>query len=113
MARYMFLIRGDDETERTEDENRAIVGEYIAWARKLREEGRMLDGDELANTGKVVRRKGDQILVSDGPYAESKEIVGGYFLIRADDEEQAARIAGECPGLKRGGAVEVRPIVEH
>jgi hypothetical protein len=73
----------------------------------------MLGGDELASGGKVVRKQGDRLMVSDGPYAEGKELIGGYFLIEADDEKHATRIAGDCPGLLRSGAVEVRAIVDH
>lgn len=113
MPEFMFLIRGGDEVERSPEEMQAIVREYIAWAQRLRAEGRMKGGDELASGGKVVRRQADRLLVSDGPYAEGKELVGGYFLIEAEDEEQAVKIAGDCPGLLRQGAVEVRQIVDH
>jgi hypothetical protein len=113
MAQYMLLIRGDDEVERSPEEMQGIVQEYIAWARRLQAEGRMHGGDELASSGKVVRKQGDRLLVSDGPYAEGKELVGGYFLIDADSDDHAAQIAGECPGLRRNGAVEVRAVVDH
>jgi hypothetical protein len=113
MPQYMLLIRGDDEVVRSPEEMQAIVKEYIAWAGRLRSEGRMLGGDELAGGGKIVRKQGDRLMLSDGPYAEGKELVGGYFLIDADDEDHAARIAGDCPGLTRNGAVEVRAIVDH
>lgn len=113
MPQYMLLIRGDDEVERSPEEMQGIVKEYIAWAGRLRAEGRMLGGDELASGGKVVRKWGGSLQVSDGPYAEGKELVGGYFLIEADSDDHAARIAGDCPGLSRNGAVEVRAIVDH
>lgn len=113
MAQFMLLIRGDEEVQRSPAEMQSIVEEYIAWARKLRSEGRMLGGDELANNGKLVRGYGATASVSDGPYAETKEAIGGYFLIEADDQTHAVEIAKACPGLKRGGAVEVRAIVDH
>jgi hypothetical protein len=113
MAKYMFLIRGGEAEERSAEEMQAVVREYIAWAQRLRAEGRMLDGDELGAGGSVVRKSNGKLLVTDGPYAEGKETVGGYFLIEADSDEHAAQIAGDCPGLSRSGAVEVRPIVEH
>ena len=113
MAQYMFLIRGDDEVERSPAEMQGIVEEYMAWARKLRSEGRMRGGDELASNGKMIRGFGSSATVSDGPFAETKEAIGGYFLIDADDENHALAIAKDCPGLKRGGAVEVRAIVDH
>lgn len=113
MARYMLFIRGADDRESSPAERQAVVQQYIAWAQNLRADGRMLDGDELGPNGLVVRKQGEKILVTDGPYAEGKELIGGYFLIEADSDEHAAQIARECPALARNGAVEVRPIVEH
>ena len=73
----------------------------------------MLGGDELESKGKVIQSNGSGLQVSDGPYTETKEVIGGYFLIEADNEGQAVEIAKACPGLKRGGVVEVRGIVDH
>jgi hypothetical protein len=91
----------------------AIVQEYIAWAGKLRSEGRMLGGDELSSEARMLRGAKGQITVTDGPFAETKETIGGYFLIEANDEAHAVEIAKQCPGLKRDGAVELRQVVEH
>jgi hypothetical protein len=113
MARYMLLIRGDDEQERSPSEIQAVLEQYIAWAKRLREEGRMLGGNELGPGGKVVRKSAAETRVTDGPYTETRETVGGYFLIEAEDEAEAVRIAGDCPGLARGGAVEVREVLSH
>ncbi len=109
MPQYMLLIRGDDEVDRSPAEMQAVVSEYIAWAGKLRAAEQMLGGDELAANGWVIRSSG----VTDGPYAESKEGVGGYFLIEAADDAAAVEITRACPGLVRGGLVELRPIVDH
>jgi hypothetical protein len=113
MAKYMFLIRGDDEVERSPTEIQEVLRQYIAWATRLRNEGRMLGGNELGPGGKVIRKAGGELRVTDGPYVETRETVGGFFLIEAEDEEAAVRIAAECPGLARGGAVEVREIIAH
>ena len=113
MAQYMLLIRGDDEVQRSPEEMQSVIQEYIAWARRLREENRMLGGDELESRGKVVKGSGAGLQVSDGPYTETKEVIGGYFLIEADNESHAVEIAKACPGLKRGGVVEVRGIIDH
>lgn len=78
MAQFMLLIRGDDEVERSPSEAQSVVQEYIAWSRKLREENRMLGGDGLASKGRVVRLNGSGLQVSDGPYTETKEVIGGY-----------------------------------
>ena len=113
MAQFMLLIRGDDEVQRSPEESQAVLSEYIAWARRLQEENRMLGGDELESTGKFIKMNDAGLQVSDGPYTETKEVIGGYFLIEADSETQAVEIAKACPGLTRGGVVEVRAIIDH
>ena len=113
MPQFMLLIRGADEPEVSPEQSRAIVEQYMHWARKLRAENRMLGGDELADGGKTLIRSGADLKVVDGPYAETKETIGGYFLIEADDLNHAVEIASECPRLRRDGAVEVREIVDH
>jgi len=113
MAQFMLLIRGDDEVQRSPAEIQSVIQEYIAWARRLREESRMLGGDELDSKGKFVKMNGSGLQVVDGPYTETKEVIGGYFLIEAADESEAVEIAKACPGLTRGGVVEVRGIIDH
>jgi hypothetical protein len=88
-----------------------VIQEYGAWAKKMREEKRFAGGEKLTDdAGKVLRNKGGKIVVTDGPYAETKEVVGGYFAITAKDYAEACEIARECPHLKYGGRVEVREI---
>jgi hypothetical protein len=97
--------------QRSEDEMMRIIQEYGAWAAKMREAKRFVGGEKLTDdTGKVLRPKSGRIVVTDGPYAESKEIVGGFFTITAKDYDEACEIATDCPHLKYGGRVEVRQI---
>ena len=111
MAKFMLLIRGgDDETrDYTPEQYQHVIQRYIDWSAKLRREGRNHGGDELKSGGKVVRMRGGQAVV-DGPYAETKESIGGYFIIEAADLDEAAEIAKGCPVLLHDGAVEVREI---
>jgi len=82
---------------------------WVAWFKELGAKGHIKDpGHPLQGTGKVVRGK-DKI-VNDGPYAEAKDIVGGYTLIEARDLDQAVEISKGCPILEVGGSVEVRPV---
>jgi hypothetical protein len=113
MPQYMLFIRGGDRSDDSPETLQRIVEEYIAWARRLQSEGKLVGGDELAPGGKVVRGTGTGQRVSDGPFTETKEAIGGYFLIQAGGEAEALAIAAQCPGLRRGGAVEVRAIVDH
>src|SRR5437588_474871 len=101
MAQFMLLIRGDDEVERSPQEMQGIVQEYMAWAGKLRAEGRMRGGDERSGDGKMIRGGGAEARVTDGPFVETKEAIGGYFLIEASDQDEAIAISKQCPGLKR------------
>jgi|SRR5579862_9875314 len=113
MPEYMLLLRGGDESGRTPEEAQCVIAQYIAWAGKLRAEGRLCGGDELAASGRVLRGTDGSVFVTDGPYPETKETIGGYFLIEAASMDDAAEIAKGCPGLLRGGEVELREIVDH
>lgn len=115
MPKYMLFLHEDQGqfAGRSHDEMMRIIKEYGAWATKMREEKRFVGGEKLADdAGKVLRPKGGKIVITDGPYAESKEIVGGYFAISARDYAEACEIAQVCPHLKYGGRVEVRQIHE-
>jgi hypothetical protein len=89
----------------------AITKEYLGWGDRLRSEGRLKAGEKLTNDpGRAMRAAGGRIMVTDGPYAESKELLGGFFLITAGDYKEACDIAESCPHFKYGGAIEVRQI---
>ena len=115
MPNFMLFLHQNtaDRTDRSRDEAMRITNEYIAWATKMRQEGRYVGGDKLADdTGKVLRNKAGKMLATDGPYAETKEIVSGYFCIKAADYDEAVSIAQGCPHLKFGGEIEVRMVHE-
>jgi hypothetical protein len=115
MPKYLLFLHEDQGQfdDRSQDEMMRIIQEYGAWAQKMRDEKRFAGGEKLTeDAGKVLRSKGGKIVVTDGPYAESKEVVGGYFAISARDYAEACEIAKECPHLKYGGRVEVREIHE-
>ncbi|MBL9095288.1 MAG: transcription initiation protein [Alphaproteobacteria bacterium] len=115
MPNYMLFLHEDQRQfdGRSHDEMMRIIKEYGAWAAKMREEKRFVGGEKLTDdAGKVLRNKQGKIVVTDGPYAESKEVVGGYFAITAKDYAEACEVAKECPHLKYGGRVEVRAIHE-
>lgn len=115
MARFILFLHEDQGQfdGRSQDEMTRIIKEYGAWASKMREEKRYVGGEKLTDEpGKVLRPRSGKIVTTDGPYAESKEIVGGYFAIEAKDYAEACEIAKACPHLKYGGRVEVRQIDE-
>lgn len=113
MPNYMLFLHEDQGQfdGRSQDEMMRIIQEYGAWAQKMRDEKRFVGGEKLTDdAGKVLRNKGGKIVVTDGPYAETKEVVGGYFAISAKDYAEACAIAEACPHLKYGGRVEVREV---
>ena len=80
----------------------------MAWFRRLTDQGKAVAGNPLEREGKIV--SGNDRVVSDGPFAESKEAIGGYFLLDVATMDEAVAIARECPGLSYGIRVEVRPV---
>lgn len=109
-SQFLLLLRQPHEGPHpTPEEMQQIMGRFMAWMKGLSAAGAVVASNGLEDTGKILRgpRGGS---VSDGPYVEAKEIVGGYVLISADNLEQAVKIARDCPGLDYRMAVEVRPV---
>jgi hypothetical protein len=108
MSEFTYLFRGRD-TSASPEQMQKTMEKWVAWFKELGAKGHIKDpGHPLEGTGKVV--KGKQKTVNDGPYAEAKDVVGGYMLIEATDLEHAVEISKGCPILEVGGSVEVRPI---
>jgi hypothetical protein len=106
---YMLLFRGNDLRKgRSLEELQKITDNWMAWFKRLTEEGKAVAGNPLEREGKIV--SGKDAIVSDGPFVESKETVGGYFLLDVATLDEAVDIAKECPGLPYGIRVEVRAV---
>jgi hypothetical protein len=103
---YLILSRGQWDKDASRDEIQGAIDRFYAWYDRLVSEGRIGPGHRLGREGKVVSRQA----TTDGPFAEAKEVVGGYWFIRADSLEEAARIAAENPCLAYGLVCEVRPL---
>jgi hypothetical protein len=110
---YMALIYASEESwgSLSEEERSQVVGQYQALAEEARAAGVLVGGDELGSTrdATTVRIRDGQTLVVDGPYAEAKETLGGYFLFECDTIDEAVEWAARIPAAERG-AVEVRPV---
>ncbi len=93
-------------------EMQAVVEQYHAWGQRLAAEGRMTLGHKLRDGhAKVLRKESDGLRVTDGPYAETKEVIGGFWIIEADDLADAVAVIDGCPHLEEGrGSLEVREI---
>lgn len=111
MPNYVYLFRGGDYEDFSPEQLQQVVQEYIGWVKKLREQGIFKAGDELQPSGRVVRREAGKI--TDGPFAETKEAVGGYFLIEAQSYDEAVEIARSSPNLKNNGWVEIRQVSDY
>jgi hypothetical protein len=113
--RYILLINTSEtaEAQRSDEENEAVYGAYFTFTNELRESGSYLGGEALqpTATATTVRVRDGQTLTTDGPYAETKEQLGGYYVVEAADLDEAIGWAAKIPGAKEG-AIEVRPIME-
>ena len=109
---YLLLFRGNVwERGLSPAQLQEVVSNWMAWFERLKEEGKCLGGHPLEEKGKVISGKKGRT-VADGPFAESKEAIGGYFYLTVADENEALEIAKQCPGLEYGAVVEVRPVAE-
>lgn len=107
----MLLFRGGlDIPSATPEEIQQAMMKWKKWMEELSGNGCYLNGDRLTHNGKTIRT-GKK--VSDGPYTESKEIVGGYISIKADSLEEAVEIAKDCPIFSYNGSVEVREVAKQ
>jgi hypothetical protein len=110
MAKFLFIYRSgkDARTGMTPEDMQQMLQKWNAWIAEGLRKGWMLEaGDALKQDGRVVKAKN---VVTDGPFVEAKEIVGGFSITQADTLDAAAELAGGCPVLLRGGSVEVRPL---
>ena len=109
MSEFIFLYRGGRRAE-SPAEGEQQMQRWVTWLQGLGEKGHVKDqGQPLDDEGKVVRKNR---AITDGPYAESKDIIGGYSIIEAKDLTQAAELAGGCPIFDYDGSVEVRPVMQ-
>jgi len=110
MSEFVFLYRGG-ETGGSPERMQQRMQRWMSWLKDLTEKGHIKDqGQPLERAGKLV--KGKRKTVTDGPFAEAKDIVGGYTLIEARDLEQAVELSKGCPIFEADGAVEVRPVMK-
>lgn len=113
MSQFMLFIRGGNNVSAnlSPEEIQASIKRFSDWARKLQAQGKLIAAEKLKdNTGLLFSTKNGQV-VMDGPFAETKETIGGYFVIEAKDTEEAIQITKECPALTgEGGMVELREI---
>jgi hypothetical protein len=113
--RYLLLIAGDEAAQNalSESEDDAMFAEYGEWMKTMAERGILQGGERLRPSADAttVRLRNGEVLATDGPFAETKEQLAGYFLVECKDLDDALEVASRIPGA-RTGSIEVRPIWE-
>ena len=112
MTDYLFLFRGGDAhmSKLSPEEMQKNMQKWMTWIDQLSRAGTFKAGEPLDKSGKVIR--GKKQVVTDGPYAESKDLVGGYLIVKAASLAKATEIAKGCPIFESNGSVEIREIRE-
>lgn len=113
MHDYLMLLHETpaDMPPMSEEELRALIQQYSDWAERLRQQGRLSAGHKLSDDGgRQLRRPKQQLLASDGPWAEAKDVIGGLFIIRAEDQAAAEALAASCPHLGGSSWISLRRI---
>jgi len=112
MTDYLFLFRGGDAAmaKMSPEQMQQHMQKWMTWIDELTRKGSFKAGEPLDKAGKVIQ--GKKQVVTDGPYAESKDLVGGYLIVRAASLTKATEIAKGCPIFESNGSVEIREIKE-
>jgi len=113
MPEYMLILHESTTgfAELSAEDIEKVIADYVAWSNRVAEMGKMAGGNKLRDDGgRMLTINDGSLRVTDGPFAEAKEIIGGYFLISADNYDEAVEIAGTCPHLTYGGRIEVREV---
>jgi len=110
MADYLFLFRGgmQHETGHSPAELQASTQKWMGWIGGIAQSGKLKGGQPLENGGHVIASR--KHVITDGPFAEAKDVVGGYLIVTADSLSSALEIAKGCPSPDEGGSVEVRAL---
>jgi len=112
MPQFMLILfeKPGDFASMSPDQIQKVIEKYGTWGERMAKENRMVGGHKLTEEGgKKLDRGGGKVAVTDGPYAEAKEVVGGIYILRAKDYAEAAELASTCPHMEYG-RIEVRQI---
>jgi len=113
MPQFLLLLHQSttDNEGLSAEEIQRMIGEYRAWSESMGKAGRLVAGHKLADDGgRVLDGWASEFSVTDGPWAEAKEVIGGFFHINAKDYDEAVKLAQSCPHLKYQGSIELRRI---
>ena len=113
MEKFMFIFQGGmaSANQQSPEQIQSHMGKWMAWIDKLSKEEKYVAGEPLLPGGKLISGSGGKTAI-DGPYTEGKEVVGGFFIIKADDINEAVAISKDYPGFEFGGTVQVREVMK-
>jgi hypothetical protein len=109
MQKFMLIFHGGIKQDASPEELQNNMGQWMAWVDTLQKGGKYVSGEALLPGGKLVK---SQSAVTDGPYTEGKEVVGGYFVIKAANIDEAVAECSNYPDFAHGGQVQVRPVMQ-
>ncbi len=115
MANFMLIARDipQDFAAVSPEDMQRIIEKYVAWGNRLEAAGKKKQGQKLRDgEGRVMRGNGGGISITDGPFSETKEVVGGDWLIAAADYDEVVALARECPHMEYGASLEIRLVEE-
>ena len=110
MEKFMLIFHGGSSLLKSPEAMQANMGKWMAWIDKLKTTDQYVAGEPLLPGGKLISGKNKN--VTDGPYTEGKEVVGGFFIIKAADINEAVEISKDCPDYEAGGSVQVRQVIK-
>jgi hypothetical protein len=108
MEKFIYLFRGGLDSRLSPEAMQAHMQKWMVWMESLGKKGNLVGGEPLQPSGKQV--SGKNKAVTDGPFVEAKEMVGGYLIVNAKDIDEAVEISKGCPIFEMDGKLEVRPI---
>ena len=106
----MFIFHGGQVDGLSPEQMQAHFGKWMAWVDSLSKAGKYVSGEPLIPGGKLVSGKNKTI--TDGPYTEGKEVVGGFFIVNSETMDEAVAISKDCPDFELGGSVQVRQVMK-
>jgi hypothetical protein len=111
MEKFMFIFHGGMDSRTSPEQMQANMAKWMAWIDKLNKNNQYVAGEPLLPGGKLVGGK-DGKTVTDGPYTEGKEVVGGFFIVNAKDINEAVAISRDYPDFGNGGTIQVRQVMK-